>query len=91
MSVDYLVVGGSLQGKIITRDNLVKKLAITESVISSTKQKTTPNPVVTMDVMHHSFDGNRYAIAINGTFGDDIIDELIIKYKPNPIPNNFVL
>lgn len=42
MSVDYLVVDGSLQGKIITRDNLVRKLAITNSVISSTSQK---NPV----------------------------------------------
>ncbi|EPK3332927.1 TPA: hypothetical protein OTY85_001087 [Proteus mirabilis] len=91
MPIDYLVVGGNLQGNIIKKDKLMKKLTITESVISSTKQKTTPNPVVTMDVMHHSFDGNRYAIAINGTFGDDIIDELIIKYKPNPIPNNFVL
>lgn len=91
MSVDYLVVGGSLQGKIITRDNLVKKLAITNSVISSTSQKkSSQNISYTLDVHFHSFNGSRYAIAVNGSFGTDILDELIAKYKPNPIPNELI-
>ncbi|MBN6360137.1 hypothetical protein JZM27_02660 [Providencia huaxiensis] len=90
MSVDYLVVGGSLQGKIITRDNLVKKLAITNSVISSSQKKTSQNIGYTLDVHFHSFNGSRYAIAVNGSFGTDILDELIAKYNPNPIPNDLI-
>lgn len=91
MSVDYLVVGGNLQGKIITRDKLVKKLAITNSIISSTSQKkSSQNIGYTLDVRFHSFNGNRYAIAINGSFSTDILDELIIEYKPNPIPNGLI-
>lgn len=91
MSVDYLVVGGNKQGNIITRDNLVKKLAITDSVISSTNQnKSSQNIGFPMDVRHHEFNGNIYAIAINGSFSTDILDGLIIEYKPNPIPNELI-
>lgn len=91
MSVDYLVVGGNKQGNIITRDKLVTKLAIIDSVMSSTNQnKPSQNIGFSMDVMLHGFNGNRYAIAINGSFSTDILDELIIEYKPNPIPNELI-
>lgn len=89
MSVDYLVIGGDMHGDILTKEKYMKRMPITKKVMSSSN-KPAQNIGYSLDVIPVFHKGGTYAIVVNGNFDTNEAYAAIDKYKPRPIPAEFL-